>query len=297
MKEYLKLFYFKSIVIFQTIVSILSVVLFNRYGIGRRFKKLKTERKRESVSILANGPSVGEIVTNRKTLLEHTDLLVVNFFGNTNDFFKCKPQFYVLLDPAFFDPNYTSKGLKEESREKKLNEKGKLLLENFSKVDWNMTLFVPHIKGLFNINNPYISIVEFNATRVVGFEKFQNWMYRHNQGLPNSRNVITPAMLLMINLGYKRIYLYGCEFSWTKTMDVDPENGRLFFNDRHFYSKSEIRYFGEGAFHWWLDSISEYLTGVEKIARYATSEGVKIINRTKGSFIDCFEYENPDVVA
>ena len=294
MKEKLKGVYFWIITLIQTIVSLLLVLFFSRLKVARNLSILKTERKGRIISLIAGGPSTREILTSRCDLLDETDLVVVNFFGNTDEFFKYKPKYYVLLDPSLFDLKFTNKGLKETSTEKRLIVQKMKLQENLEKVDWNMTLFIPHIKNLSFVSNPFISVIEFNATRVVGFARFQNWMYRHNLGLPNSRNVITPAMLLMVNLGYKDIYLYGCEFSWTKTMDVDPENGRFFFNDRHFYSKSEIRYFDKGAFHWWLDSISEYLTGVEKIANYAVSEGVRIINRTKGSFIDAFDYENID---
>lgn len=43
----------------------------------------------------------------------------------------------------------------------------------------------------------------------------------------------------MMLLGYESIYLYGVEFSWTKTMDVDPSNGKMFFNDGHFYENQK----------------------------------------------------------
>ena len=234
MKEILKGLYFEIITLIQTIVSLLLVLLFSSFKVTEKLRKLKKDRKGRSVSLIAGGPSTKEILTSRSDLLDETDLVVVNFFGNTDDFFKYKPKYYVLLDPSFFDSKFSNKGLNETSTEKSQRVQEKKLLENLGKVDWNMTLFIPHIKDLSFINNPFISIVEFNTTRVVGFVHFQNWMYRHNQGLPNSRNVITPAMLLMINLGYNKIYLYGCEFSWTKTMDVDPENGRFLFNDRHF---------------------------------------------------------------
>ena len=64
----------------------------------------------------------------------------------------------------------------------------------------------------------------------------------------------------------------------------------------HFYSKEEIRYFGKGAYLWWLKVIAEDLEGVEQVAKFAKKRGVSIVNRTKGSFIDSFEYENPDTL-
>lgn len=79
-------------------------------------------------------------------------------------------------------------------------------------------------------------------------------------------------------------------------MDIDSRNGMMFFNDRHFYSNTEIRYFGKGGYKWWLEAIVESLNATEQVEKFAKSINAKIINRTKGSFIDAFEYENIDTI-
>ena len=300
MKEELKSIYFSIIRFSKTLVSLLSVILFNKCGIDGQIKKLLLNVKEKPVSILAGGPSMKDVLTNRLELLTNNDLIVMNYFGNTDYFWELKPTYYIMLDPVLFDNNYRNPGLNEE-KDASVSHPIELLINNFRKVEWEMILFLPYIRKGKNIykrfsNNPNIKIVTFHSTRIVGFDWFQNWMYGHNQGMPSSRNVIIPAIMLMANIGYKQIYMYGCEFSWTKTMDVDPDNGMMFFNDRHFYSKSEIRYFGKGGYRWWLMTISDSLYATEQIAKYAIASGVKIVNRTKGSFIDAFDYENPDTI-
>lgn len=295
MKQLLKKIYLLLIQISKTVVSIICVFIFNNNKVQKKIRTIKKGRNGRAISILANGPSIKNIITNRKYLLQDTDILALNYFGNTDSFFKLKPQYYILLDPAYFDSNIT---VKSEQGEKSDSSQEKLLMENFMKIDWNMILFIPYTKQALKrkdtyMNNSHIHVVFYHATRVVGFEKFQNWMYRHNQGIPSSRNVIIPAMMLMANIGYKKIYLYGTEFSWTRTMDIDPKNGMMFFNDGHFYSKSEIRYFGKGGYKWWLEAIVEMLGATEIVERYAKSQDVHIINRTIGSFIDAFDYEMP----
>ena len=298
MKESLKSVYFFIIKLFKTIVSLFCIILFNRCGTARRIRNQREDRKGLAVSIIANGPSAKDIVKNRRDLLEGTDLLVLNNFGNQEVFFKLKPKYYILLDPIFFDINFINKGLEEKTNSEGWKE-GEKLKENFFKVDWDMTLLLP--SGWTNSeilkqygNNPHIKVVQYNATRVLGFDGFQNRMYYRGEGIPSSRNVIIPAMITLGILGYKTIYLYGCEFSWTKTMDVDPQNGKMFFNDGHFYCNDEKRYFGKGAYLWWLKVITEDLESTDQIEKFAKKYGVRIINRTKGSFIDSFEYENPD---
>ena len=294
----MKKLYFGIIKLFQTVVSVFLVLVYNHKGAARSVRRVKQNRNGRPVTILANGPSAREIISNRTDLIEGTDLLTLNDFGNTKEFFVLKPKYYILLDPAYFDYSFRNPGL-DEKNEDNSRVREKLLMSNFSKVDWEMTLFIPslykssEVKKLFG-ENPYIRVVPYYATRVVGFDGFQNCMYKLAQGVPSSRNVIIPAMLLMMLIGYKTVYLYGCELSWTKTMDVDIENGMLYFNDRHYYSKDEIRYFGKGAYLWWLEVIAEDLRATEQIAKFATRRNVRVINRTKGSFIDAFDYENPD---
>ena len=249
-------------------------------------------------SVLAGGPSARGIINERVDLLRDTDLIVMNFFANQEAFFRLKPRYYILLDPGLFD--HSVKVASEKNKEKDYSQE-RLLKENLAKVDWPMVLFMPYNKIAKKsensyVTNPSINVVYFNSTRIVGYDNFQSILYHYGQGLPTSRNVIIPAMLLLAIIGYKTIYLYGCEFSWTKTMDIDPENGMMFFNDRHFYSKDEIRYFGQGGYLWWLKTIVDDLEGTEQVAKYAKKYGVRIVNRTKGSFIDAFDYENPDTI-
>ena len=301
MKEIFKSVYSGVIRLTETLVSILVVLIFNKFGINKHIRALRKEEKKRPISILSGGPSAREVLSDRRDLLDNTDLLVLNNFANTEAFFSLKPGYYVLLDPAYFDAQFVNKGLEEKTVGTSNCTQESLLVDNLKKVDWPMKLFMPvnkmgkKIVGC-EINNPYIEIVQYHATRIMGFDWFQNWMYRHNQGIPTSRNVIIPAMILMANIGFSKQYLYGCEFSWTKTMDVDPDNGMMFFNDRHFYSKEEIRYFGKGGYKWWLKAIAEMLNGTDQVAKYAESIGVDIINRTRGSFIDSFVYEKLDNV-
>ena len=298
MKEGLKNLYFIIIKLFKTIVSLFCIVFFNQCGTARYIRKQRIDRKGRAVSIIANGPSARDIVNNRRDLLKDTDLLVLNNFGNQDYFFELKPKYYILLDPIFFDLSFINKGLDEKTNNGSWNE-GKKLKENFIKVDWDMTLLLPSGWTNTNVlkqyaNNTHIKVVQYNATRVLGFDGFQNRMYYRGEGIPSSRNVIIPAMIALGIMGYKTIYLYGCEFSWTKTMDVDHKNGKMFFNDSHLYSNDENRYFGKGAYLWWLKVITEDLEATDQVAKFANKYGIHIVNRTKGSFIDSFDYENPD---
>ena len=287
MRELLKKIYFGAITLFETLVSFFMVLLFSSCKASRDISKLKNQGRGKDAYVLANGPALKSVMDKYLAKLKGNDCIVLNFFGNTDVFRLLKPKYYVLLDPAFFGG---------DSNER-INESIKRLIDNFQRVDWNMTLFVPASNGVINnaekrINNARIKVVPFNATRIVGFKGFRNWMYAHNMGLPSTKNVLFPAIMLMLNLGYEHVYLYGAEFSWVKTYNVDEENGKIYTDDVHFYGNDRI-YLEKGRFCFDIGCFHDALLCTYMIQEYAEHVGRLVINRTPGSFIDAFSYEKP----
>lgn len=288
MREVLRKIYEGTISLVETIVSFLMVLLFSSCKAARGASKLRDLGKGKDACVLANGPALKGVIDNYFDLLKKQDCIVLNYFGNTDVFWKLKPLFYVLLDPAFFGGDGFD--IFKEPTVK--------LIDNFNKVDWEMTLFVPAVKDAKKnverrILNSNINVVPFNATRIVGIKGFRNFMYKHNMGLPSTKNVLFPAMMRMLNMGYDHVYLYGAEFSWVKTYNVDPDNGRIYTDDVHFYGKDRI-YYDKGRFCFDMGCLHEALLCTYMIQDYAEYIGRPVINRTIGSFIDAFPYENPN---
>jgi len=275
----------------NTMMSVSAAMLFSSRRVARRLrdiaKGIDTTRK---AFVLGCGPSLKEGLATPCLLqeLQNSDVMVTNRFAISNDFKTIRPRYYILLDPLFYDEDFI-----------KSDPSVKNMYESMNRVDWSMTLFLPKGANIELIkqylSNLNVSIELFNGTTIIGPVRFQNRMYRRGLGLPSSRNVIIPGLILMINFGYKNIYLYGSEFSWTKNFDVDPSNNRVFENSRHFYNEKK-EYFKKGEYHEYLKRIDEMLFGTEQIAFFAESRGACIVNRTKGSFIDAFEYQNPDTI-
>lgn len=287
MRDILKAIYFGCIELLESIISLFSAIVFSSFSCARSIGRLKQDGLSD-VHILANGPSLKDIIDNHAEFLSSHDTLVVNHFANTPFFWKIRPKYYVLLDPAYFGGECPAE----------LQDRIPILMGNLSKVDWPMTLYVPYTKAAMahakeRLNNPNISIQFFNSTRIVGAKWFRNWAYRHNLGLPSSKNVLLPSILLMLNKGYQKLYLYGAEFSWTKTYAVNPENGKIYTDDVHFYDNTRIP-LKKGGFKFDLACLVESLNATDYLQEYAQSENICIINRTVGSFIDAFQYENPN---
>jgi len=298
MKERMKNMWIGAGNVLTTVMSFTAAMLFSSKKAAREIREMSkhTDVNRKAF-VLGNGPSLKEVLETPLLLkeLEDGDVIVTNRFAISEEFPKLKPRYYILMDPFFF---------KDENIQK--DKESLVMFDALNNADWDIVFFIPTSTDLTDvlkyINNPHLRFQRFNGTRIRGPVKFQNRMYRKGLGIPSSRNVIIPAMELMINLGYKNVYLYGAEFSWTKTYDVDPRTNKLFMNDGHFYKTNNIIYqdpvytYEKGYFKWSLEAIAEMLAGTEQVALFAESMGVKMVNRTKGSFIDAFPYENPDTI-
>ena len=294
MKQLLKKLWISAGNLMTALMSLFAVLLFSSRKVARNLrtisKNVDTTRK---AFVIGNGPSFKEVLSQQSLVQEliDGDTIVCNGFALSDVFEIIRPRYYVMLDPELFN---------EERIE--IDESIKTMYQRFECVDWPMILFLPKGTNLKvvkkRIKNYKIQICLFNATTVVGPPSFRNRIYRNNLGLPNSRNVILPALMLMINFRYQNVYLYGADFSWAKNFDVDPRNNKLFLNDGHFYKTNNVIYedstypYEKGYYRFFLECVALMLRGTEMIAEYADNEGIKVTNRTRGSFIDAFDYEN-----
>lgn len=276
-----KTLYVLPIKIYETLVSVISIFLFSSFKISKKLKNIKQSIDPSNIcTILANGPSLKYALEESNFIKNNNVFVAVNDFACTSFFEKIMPTYYVLLDPSIFNLNF--------------NSQNKRLLDAINNVSWNMILYIPYNQKdsafALNINSEKISKLFFNSTKFVGIRYLQYFAYRKNLGIPSSRNVIIPTILLMLNLGYKKIYLYGIDFSWIKNFEVD-ENNHFYIKENHFYNSSNVIYYEKGHYKQWLKWIVEMLEGLEKLEDYSRHIGSEIINKTIGSFVDCFKYE------
>lgn len=239
-------------------------------------------RKDKPLVILGNGPSLKETIDRHIARLHEFDTMAVNFAANASEFNLLKPDYYILADPHFFDnpddPNVAR------------------LISNIQKVDWCMTVFLPFgaRRRCALKNTGWLTIEYYNAVGVEGFSRFTDAVYNSRLAMPRPRNVLIPAIMTGIGMGYKVIYLTGADHSWTKTLSVEDDN-RVVSVQPHFYKEDEreMRRISTEYLKHKLHSIlySFYLAfrSYHIINDYASRKGVSVFNATPGSFIDAFE--------
>ncbi|MDE6396544.1 MAG: hypothetical protein K2K84_04670 [Muribaculaceae bacterium] len=233
--------------------------------------------------ILGNGPSLNTTIAESLDYLKSVDTMAVNFACLAPVFFDIRPRFYILADPLFFGDAHP-----------RIGDFRRMI----QKVDWPMTLLVPRkfrrqtapITG----DNKFLGVMTYNFVGLDGFAGFERFVYRRRLGMPRPRNVLVPAIMNAIALGYRTIYVAGADHSWMQTISVDDEN-HVISVQPHFYKddsteqkRVDTTYRGL-RLHQVVESFAIAFKAYHSVRRYADSRGVTVTNVTPGSFIDAFD--------
>lgn len=250
---------------------------------GKCVFPLRERKENIDVNILANGPS---LKMELEEALSHKDRInsVCNYAAFSDFFSQVKPAVYFLADPSFF------KIIDSDDKVKELIK----ILNGI--VDWGMTMVVPinsYKKALSHINNKMITVVPVPFVKYEGNEKKRLKLIREGKCAPSFVNVTIFAEYYFLNLGYKKLYLYGVDHTFFDGMYVNGQN-QICREDDHFYGKEpEIikRYKSDGT-QWKLSDWirDKYLTFLEheRMQEYAKSIDAEIINCTEKSLIDAY---------
>ena len=250
--------------------------LLKRLNISRQITKVKSG---DALTILANGPSLKNDIDDID--LTCGDFSVLNDFNLSPLYKKIKPSYYVLADPYYFLCNDS-------------------IMPFINGVDWKMKLIVPYsawkkLEILRDLPNKNVEVIPFHTVEYDGFECFRNWIYKKGLAMPRVQNVLALSIFSAINLGYKKIKLYGVDHSWTECIRVNSLNEVCQIN-AHFFDTAEVelspwkKCSGEQyKMHEILRDLSNMFESYHLLKRYSDYMGSKIINCTKDSFIDAFE--------
>lgn len=268
----------------------MSILKFLRYGSLKHSKPFPIT-KTKNIIILGNGPGLKDNLEQDMHVLKKNDTFAVNKFCLTSEFPLVKPKYYLLLDPAFY--------IKKNSSIKFLGLHKKIIDSFITKIDWEMTLFVPARTDMkedwdtLTSHNKHITVRYINNNAAVGFKSIVFTLFRYNLAMPVTQNVLVGAIFLSLNIGYKNIYLLGVEHSWSEDIRVNDKN-QLYIRNKHYYDEVEtIFYKGiEQKEIWKMHEIllawSKVFMSYFVLQDYAKKLNAKIYNLTAESYIDAF---------
>lgn len=262
----------------------LTKCLRNRIKYKKYYIPYSEKEKNTPIVILANGPSLKddyqEAIKRIKDI--KASVAVVNHFALSSYFKQIKPKYYLIADRVFF---WEKTSEKNSAIYKVINEE----------VSWPMEFIVPIQERFFveeRITNPYVKVVPLCVQLYFGPDRYKYWIYKKGVSVPSFVNITIMAIYYALNLGSKKIYLYGVDHTFLQDITVDDQN-RLCTYNRHFYGGELclIPPRNDGTIHHMKDFVyDKYLTFKEhdNIRGYADYLGAEIINCTRCSCIDSY---------
>lgn len=238
----------------------------------------------DTLIILGNGPSLNDAISKDFDKLQRYPSMAVNFAANSDEYLRLRPRYYILVDPHFFISGSNDDNVK------------KLFKRIAELTDWPMTLFIPseYAKGFqLPSANDSVSICCYNCVGVEGLAGFENFAFSRGLAMPRPRNILIPAIMMAIEIGFQRIIICGADHSWSRTLSVDDDN-RVVAVQPHFYKDNDKEHarvtqvYGNVKLHEVFQSYYIAFKSYHTIKRYADTKNIEIFNATPGSFIDAF---------
>lgn len=272
-------FVFEMKKLLDSVLTLGKVVIKSR-AVPKRKKTSEDLTDSGTLIIMGNGPSLSETIRDHLDTLVSHDTMAVNFAATTEEYFRLKPNHYILADPHFFESDHP---------------KVETLWENISKTDWPLTLHIPSGRKIGSRRKlpENITVRRFNMTPAEGYDSICHKLFDKGLAMPRPRNVLIPAIMEGIREGYGRIYIVGADHTWPHTLYVDDLN-RVVTVQPHFYKedKEELDRIAEvyagSHVHDVLGNMVVAFRSYHAIRRYADERGVEILNATPGSLIDAF---------
>ncbi|HRX29144.1 MAG TPA: hypothetical protein P5235_07135 [Saprospiraceae bacterium] len=249
----------------------------------------------KTLIVLGNGPSLKDELNYFQKSIFLQDIICVNNFPNTELYTVLKPKYFCIVAPGFFTAS--------EDYNTKLRDT--IIQSYVNNTSWESYIFIPFqakkqkhfIKNLASNSN--ISICFYNTTPIEGLDYISNILFSLKLGMPRPHNVLIPALMNGINLGYKKIYLIGADHSWLPEITVNANN-EVLINQKHFYDENtstpKQMHKNHGIKNRYLHEVLEkfYFSfrSYHDINGYARCKNCRIINLTKNSFIDAFQKQN-----
>lgn len=273
---------------FQSAKSVLRILKRSSFRDRLRYRK---GNGAECV-VLGNGPSLNLDYEANPDFFSKRPCFCVNSFALTGKFEATRPSHYVLLDPAYYE-RQTSRNLMELRESVFTAIRGKLA--------WPMTLILPQnakaaLKDHPIAALPNLTLLYFNTTPVYGYPAFMHSAFRANLGMPWAGTVVVAAVFAALNLGFKRVYMFGADHTWHENLHLTAEN-ILCLKDKHFYDTTESApspFFEDAAEQYvftmssLFQRLSDIFRGYMDLEKYAHHLGAQAYNLGSGSFVDGF---------
>jgi hypothetical protein len=276
----------------ETGLNILAVILLT---LKNRFRRAGYPiRQYDTLQILGNGPSLKEDLPRVLSHRSSSALMAVNSFATTELYEQLKPEYYVIVDPAFFSTSLQAERLKtvQQSTIRAISEK----------TTWSLSLVVPYsaqksacLHEMF-ASKPLIKLHYLPYIPVFGgSDRLNIFFFKRGLANPLFQNVLIAWLFIGLKMHYNQLIVWGADHSWHEDYRLGADN-LIHTPDSHFYKEAVNRpdmilSHADGrpqqvpeAF----TSIARALSIYHLLARYATAVHSHIVNLSSKTWIDAF---------
>jgi hypothetical protein len=248
-------------------------------------KRFKNIYKGQRCFIIGNGPSLTKMDLSK--LANEVVFTVNTIMSNRNIYDTLNTDFHFVIDPFYFrqsvdlpEEKATIDLLKQINYEKKkpvciVSYEG---INAFKSYGLDKTLDLAYIYQHINLTESYTP--KINLTR----------------NIPTSQNVVQAAIFSAIYMGFKEIYLVGCDMTSIFITYESNDNGETTIsNDTHAYKFSDnemknlLKESNRLDNEYMLHDYAKVFAIFKNIRKYAERNGIEIINATKGGGLDTYK--------
>ena len=220
--------------IFESVINIILTIIL--WLPNRIFSSSFEYSNKETLCIFGNGPSLDiDIKKGISEGISFENVLGMNYFVLTEEFFKYKPNYYIFVDPVNF----------KKTNVQWVKDKHSQIVQIIStKLTWEMTVIIPwnyrfssfarFLRNNKNINLHYL----YNVPLWGGLEKINLMLMRVRLGTPPFQNVMVASIYWGVMNCFKEVRILGADHSWIYNHEVRQDN-KLYSKKNHFYGETE----------------------------------------------------------
>ena len=209
--------------------------------------------------ILGSGPSIKK---QDLSVLKNKTVFCANWFINHNDIKNLNVNFYTAYDPAFVTPAVNQEWLRKIQR-----------LENC------IYFFPESWREMINIKNTEWVTTDFD-NKVYEDKEFH---WNSQKGFYDGGTVIINMCIpLAIEMGFKQIFLLGCDCSYGITQNKGLSSAYFYDMAHH---KTEMKHDSNSEKIWQKNIMKSY----QKVKKIIDRTDIEIFNATEGGELEVFE--------
>lgn len=242
---------------------------------------LKDKHYGQRCFILGNGPSLNEVDLSK---LENEIVFTTNFFNKVDGYKKAHTNYHFWIDGAFFD--------QREDVKCDMNDAINCYQQMAKEAP---VCFVPFFAADFIKEHRLDDILDIHYLRIKKpLDEYCKEGFKQEEldiafEIPAWRNVVQYAIEVAIYMGFKEIYLLGCNatcvmpvLDYILEQDISP---------MHVYQDDTVQKMAKGLSQNWSMSelfYDQYLVfwGYEKLYQYCSERNIQLINCTSKTLIN-----------